>query len=79
MLPNKNGKAKYKFIDYGKAVLRVTAENGLSACDTITVVLCPEGMVGVREGPFFAQPKAMANATTSGTKMYRGFMRLGLA
>jgi hypothetical protein len=48
----KNGKARHKFIEYGKAVLRVTAENGFSACDTIVVALCSEDMTGVAEGPF---------------------------
>ncbi len=48
----KTGKTSHRFIEYGRAVLRVTADNGLSATDTLTIVVCPTGMIGVRDGPF---------------------------
>jgi PKD repeat protein len=49
---DKTGSVHHKFVLYGKAVLRVTAENGLTATDTTTIVICPSGMQGIKDGPY---------------------------
>jgi len=48
----KSGKTSYKYSEYSKAILKVTSDNGLSAFDTVTIVICPQDMIGVKEGPF---------------------------
>ena len=49
---DKTGSVSHKYLVFSRAVLRVTAESGATATDTVTVVICPEGMIGVRQGPF---------------------------
>jgi PKD repeat protein len=48
----KTGSVSHKYLVFSRAVLRVTAQSGATAADTLTVVICPEGMIGVRQGPF---------------------------
>jgi formylglycine-generating enzyme required for sulfatase activity len=51
-------------------VLRVTAESGATATDTLTVVICPEGMIGIRQGPFcidrYEYPNAKGQVPVTG-------------
>jgi PKD repeat protein len=46
-----NGMVNHVFNDYSLAVLRVTDNDGAIAADTLRVVICPDGMLGVSEGP----------------------------
>ena len=48
----KNGDVKHVFNQYSYAAFRVTDGNGATGCDTLRVVICPEGMTGVEPGPF---------------------------
>jgi PKD repeat protein len=49
---DKTGSVTHKYLVFSRAVLRVTAESGATATDTLTVVICPEGMIGIKQGPF---------------------------
>jgi hypothetical protein len=49
---DKTGTVHHKFVAYSHPVLRVTGISGLTSQDTTTVVICPTGMVGVKDGPF---------------------------
>jgi PKD repeat protein len=47
---DKTGSISHKYVVFSRAVLRVTAESGATATDTLTVVICPDGMAGVKTG-----------------------------
>lgn len=46
------GFTEYSFMEYTSAVFRVTDKEGISATDTVTIVICPKGMKTVPEGKF---------------------------
>ena len=48
----KNGIVKHEFDAYSHAILRVTDSDGATATDTLRVVICPEGMENVENGPY---------------------------
>ena len=48
----KNGIVKHEFDSYSHAILRVTDDDGATATDTLRVVICPEGMESVENGPY---------------------------
>jgi PKD repeat protein len=49
---DKSGEVTHRYLVFSRAVLRVTAESGVTATDTLTVVICPDGMTGIRQGSF---------------------------
>jgi len=59
---DKTGTVRHVFVDYSRPVLRVTAESGATATDTCNVVICPQGMIGVKEGPFCIDKYEFPNA-----------------
>jgi len=46
----KNGSTSHKYMEFSRAVLRVTSQSGATATDTLSVVICPEGMIGIEAG-----------------------------
>jgi hypothetical protein len=49
---SKNGIVNHEFDAYSYAILRVTDDDGATATDTLRVVICPEGMESVENGPY---------------------------
>jgi len=47
----KSGTVRHVFATYSHPVLRVTSESGATACDTMSVVICPQDMIGINENP----------------------------
>jgi hypothetical protein len=48
----KNTPVKHEFNVYSRPVFRVTDFNGATASDTVSIVICPDDMVSVENGPF---------------------------
>ncbi len=59
---DKTGTVRHTFVDYAKPVLRVTGESGATATDSLKVVICPQGMIGIKEGPFCIDKYEFPNA-----------------
>jgi PKD repeat protein len=66
----KTGEVSHTYLTFSRAVLRVTAQSGATATDTVTIVICPEGMIGVKAGPFcidkFEFPNAKGQVPVAG-------------
>ena len=69
---DKTGEVSHKYLVFSRPVLRVTSESGATATDTLSVVICPDGMIGIKAvgGPFcidrYEYPNAKGHLPATG-------------
>jgi PKD repeat protein len=68
---DKSGAVSHRYLVFSRPVLRVTSQSGATATDTLSVVICPDGMIGIKAaGPFcidrYEYPNAKGHIPATG-------------